>query len=348
MNKKRTKHEKYLFLLSGENLRLAEQEALTVFKIKKNKQKDRQKNTVIVELNKEPAKDANRLAYTRVIYKLLFTAKNDDVLKETEKYNWGKEYKENFCVRIHNSGKQSAVENKFSEKELAGIIWRRLEAEGIKPKVNLEKPKTPINFLIDDKKAYCCILIWENTEKFEQRKAQFRPGFSPISLHPKLARAMVNLTGAEPKETIVDPFCGTGGIPIEAVLAGFKARGRDIRKELLDKCRQNLEFYGINQAQCKLKQADAAKLKEKIKYLATDLPYGRSSGQKNKKELEELYLGFLKMLKNNLVKDGNAVAAFPDDVAYKKIIKKAKMKIKKEFSYYVHKSMTKKIVVMGK
>jgi len=52
---------------------------------------------------------------------------------------------------------------------------------------------------------------------FGKRKPHMRPGFHPSSLNPKLARAFVNLTGIR-KGTIVDMFCGTGGILIEAGL----------------------------------------------------------------------------------------------------------------------------------
>lgn len=51
----------------------------------------------------------------------------------------------------------------------------------------------------------------------------YRVSSRPGSLHPPLAAAMISLAAPEPGETLLDPFCGTGTIPIEAgghVLAG--------------------------------------------------------------------------------------------------------------------------------
>ena len=33
-----------------------------------------------------------------------------------------------------------------------------------------------------------------------------RPYFSPISIHPRIARAMINLSNCDKNETVIDPF----------------------------------------------------------------------------------------------------------------------------------------------
>ena len=69
---------------------------------------------------------------------------------------------------------------------------------------------------------------------FEERKVQHRPFFSPISLHPKLARVLVNISAIKRDETLLDPFCGTGGILIEAGLIGAKVIGSDIEEKMIE------------------------------------------------------------------------------------------------------------------
>lgn len=49
----------------------------------------------------------------------------------------------------------------------------------------------------------------------------------PGRMHPELARRLV-LLGSRPGETVLDPFCGSGTVLVEAVLAGRHARGYDI------------------------------------------------------------------------------------------------------------------------
>ena len=63
-------------------------------------------------------------------------------------------------------------------------------------------------------------------------------------LPPKLARMMINLSGVDPKKsTILDPFCGSGTVLMEAILMGFKEIvGSDIWQKAMDDTRMNMEW----------------------------------------------------------------------------------------------------------
>ena len=80
-------------------------------------------------------------------------------------------------------------------------------------------------------------------ENFEQRKAQNRPEHHPSSLHPKLARALINLT--QTTSSILDPMCGSGGILIEAGLMKLKPIGYDIDQIQINRSRINLSHFKI-------------------------------------------------------------------------------------------------------
>ena len=73
------------------------------------------------------------------------------------------------------------------------------------------------------------------------------------------------------------------------------------------------------------------------------LPRNRTGEKKDfYKNLEGFYLMFLKNLRKKLKK--KAVIVFPNYVNYKKILKLSRFKIENEFSIYVHRSLTRKIV----
>ena len=57
-------------------------------------------------------------------------------------------------------------------------------------------------------------------------------------LPPKLAQIMINLAGPKTK-TIYDPFCGTGTVPMEAMLMHKTAVGSDIEERLVKFSREN-------------------------------------------------------------------------------------------------------------
>ena len=70
-----------------------------------------------------------------------------------------------------------------------------------------------------------------------------RPFFKPVTMDPRLARLMVSLSfcGAEPS-VVVDPFCGTGGISIEASMLGLRTLASDLDTRMVDGTRANLDW----------------------------------------------------------------------------------------------------------
>ncbi len=363
---------KYVFVLSKENLDLAKEEVTTLVNTIQHKLIN---NILIVEIGniKSIKKLSKRLAYTKSIFTLLFESSYKDFLKNMENFDWNSIYKDDFCIRvstinkipiINNTIKNKTLKNNkiiindekikklYSEKELAGYVWRKVK----KPKVNLENPKTPIEIFFTQNKVLCCLLLKRLKHDFEKRKSHLRPRPSPISLHPKLARAMVNLAGAEENEIILDPFCGSGGILIEAGLMGFKTVGYDISKKMIWKSMVNLKHYKIKN--CKLAVKNFFEVNKKYEYTVSDLPYGLNTNimknirvtKYNRKEIQNYLATFynktIKKLEKILTK--RAVIIFPNYFNYKKIINNSKLKLKNEFESYVHSNLTRKIVVLEK
>lgn len=63
---------------------------------------------------------------------------------------------------------------------------------------------------------------------------QFRTGYSTHGLfpyrgkfHPQMIKALINIMGVKPGETILDPMMGSGTVPVEASLMGINAIGID-------------------------------------------------------------------------------------------------------------------------
>jgi tRNA (guanine10-N2)-dimethyltransferase len=304
----------FIFSLSGENLSLAAAEAIAITGAKKHTLDG---NLLL----SDTIKNYSRLAFTRALYSVVFVATTTkDLLQQASAFNWQSVYKGSFAIRV----KGVPIE----EKDFASIVWKKLK----NPKVDLEKPKTKIVVVAGRKKLYCCFEIAELEHDFNTRKADQRPGFAPVSLSPKLARAMVNLTGSE--TSILDPFCGTGGILIEAALIGLKAAGSDISKDMIEKTRSNVNYYCLK---AKLQHKDALKLTGKIPYIVSDLPYGQSSHVE-----PGLYKSFFKVLGKVLTK--KAVIALPSYSS--SLLKGTKLKLEKHFKVYIHKSMTKHILVV--
>jgi tRNA (guanine10-N2)-dimethyltransferase len=287
------------FVLSKQNLKLSIAEIVSLHKLKKY----RLLGNILVA--NAPASD--RLAYTKKTFKLLFECEESKLLKHMEEFDWNKVYEKNYAVRG------------YEEKRLAKYIWNSVK----KPRVNLKNPKTAVHFIKSNDKILCGLLEWSNNEDYNARKAHLRPGFSPISLHPRLARAMVNLTGARKDDIILDPFCGTGGLLVEAGLMGLKVVGVDIDKDMLSKAEENLKFFKIK---AKLILGDSLTRKKRYRFVVTDLPYGKNS---KTSDIKKLFRSFCR-------KYPKAVVGVPNFIRTKA----------KNYEYYIHKSMTKRIIIL--
>ena len=374
---------KCIFFLSGDYLDLAKEEVISIFNIAEFRLLDRLMIADLKNSVKSLGKLIKKLALTKNIYKLLFECKIYELTDLMKEYDWDSIYRGNFCLRMHyfnnnneksnkklinknikKNKKQSNVSeqitrSQLTEKNLAEYVWRSVK----NPKVDLKNPKTKIELFIIGDNAYCGLLIFENNQDFKSRKSHLRPFSHPSSLHPKLARALVNLIGIKEDEIMLDPFCGTGGFLIEAGLMGIKVVGYDISKNMVRGCKENLKHFRIKNSE--IINKNALKINKKFDYVVTDLPYGLNSNvypQYNKnslkyksnkinlkinkiyaiKNLEQFYLKFLKTLRKTLKK--KAVVIFPSYVNYRRLLKISKFKIEKEFSIYVHRSLTRKIV----
>ncbi len=143
--------------------------------------------------------------------------------------------------------------------------------------IDLDNPSTLVRVILGEK-SYLTVQRHEvDRRSFEKRRVALRPFFYPISLHPKFARLLVNMTGVRRGETLLDPFCGTGGILIEAGLVGAAPIGSDLREDMVDGCKVNLARFGV---EANLFQADVRELREhvqRVDAIATDPPYGLST-----------------------------------------------------------------------
>lgn len=134
-------------------------------------------------------------------------------------------------------------------------------------------------------------------------------------LPPKLAQIMLNLgawlTKGKNPMTVLDPFCGTGVIPIECLIRGFPVVASDKSEKAVTGCTKNLEWlrkeFEIKKSDTpsRVWKQDATKpfeMKESVDVIVTETSLGPSlerrptakDVQKMKTENEQLQIAFLK------------------------------------------------------
>ncbi len=281
---------------------------------------------------------ANRLALTYYVGELLFISsiEHSEIISKANK----KQIKQKGSIAIRYKNRSNNINSQIIIELLAKIYTKDRY-------VDLINPKIEIRCLICND----CIYVYKKIKgidrsNFEKRKAQFRPFFSPISLNPKLSRVMINLSMIKNNEILLDPFCGTGGILIEAGLLGYSIIGNDIEKKLIDGCRKNLDYYNIKNY--KLLNLDIGKIKNyisEIDVIVTDLPYGKSTTTKGE-SIKKLYDRTFSNIDTLLKKKGKAIVGL-NKKEYLEIAKNH-LYLDYYYSIKVHNSLTRYLAIFTK
>ena len=185
------------------------------------------------------------------------------------------------------------------------------------------------------------------SDDFDERAVKHRPFFRPVSLHPKFARAMVNLTRVHDGEALLDPFCGTGGLLIEAGLVGVHPVGIDADAEAAEGARQNLEHFGVLGARIYHAQAKEAPtlLEGPVPAITTDPPYGRSSSTLKtgaRATIEDSAQGLV----DALAPGGRLAICVPESDLAAPLVDR--LELERSIAQRVHASLTKNYMVLRK
>jgi len=334
---------RYLFELSKEHKTLPTAEVLACLRAEKIDGKIIVSNKDVLVIKADSKEDkikrlADRLSFTFFIDEFLFSCSNH--IKEIKKKAQENTFDKKGSIAIKYKNRSNTVDSQPILQELAEIYSKHRN-------VNLKDPDIEIRGLITDSNVYVGIKTAEiNRRQFEERKVQNRPFFSPISLHPKLARAMVNLSSIKKDEILLDPFCGTGGILIEAGLNDLKVIGSDIEYKMIEGSRKNLDFYKIKNYE--LYHSDIGDIKKyvkKVDSVVTDLPYGKSTTTKGEKK-DKLYERAFKNISVVLKKKGRAVIG----LSQKDMISVGEkyLSLLERHEFITHRSLTRYFIVYEK
>jgi len=188
---------------------------------------------------------------------------------------------------------------------------------GLSPVINTKNKVAELFVDSKEKKAYQTIWVhdfehWIKKDR-EMPFVNARAGMLP----PKIARSMVNLVpGGTNGKTLVDPFCGSGRILVEAAELGYKVVGLDISQSQADDTKANIKHLEI---EGEVIVFDATHLSEKftdLDCIVTEPFLGKPNIRPDRvdyavKGLEKLYQGCLKDWHKALKKGGYIVMVFP-------------------------------------
>ncbi len=233
-----------------------------------------------------------------------------------------------FRVRAHALGVDLDV------KEVEGALGADFGRSG---RVDLRTPAVEFRLLVGDAFFLGRVMHRVDRPGLEARKVTYRPFSLPISLHPTLARALVNLARVPSGGIVVDPFCGTGGVLLEASRIGLRAVGADLRPAMIRGARRSLRSLG---ADADLLVAEAGRGPWRPRSLdgfATDPPYGRAASTRGEPPLK-LYERAFAAFAEALPRGRYVAIVLPAEAAVE--VGEAQMTLVEKHALRVHRSLT--------
>lgn len=199
------------------------------------------------------------------------------------------------------------------EKQFSGSI--KSQGEGF-----IRKPSSSIlheeYFVFED--FFGRIVQKCNYKEIERRDMQKPVRREELSISPRLAKIMINLSGVKENQTLLDGFCGIGVVMIEALNMGIKAMGIDKDASAIEGARKNLEWMRFPGSGYKLIVNDSSKIKiSPVNVLVSEPDFGstlrrnpeKREAEKMMKQFENLMIDVLNNLKSSV--SGKIVFSVP-------------------------------------
>ena len=305
------------FVLPGQYEDLARDEIISISKSYFPKTRFKAEPRLVILKNKVPWKKiAKRATFVRNCGELVDTF--DDISKLDPPIPKPLSF---VCRTINLSSRK--ISPSLLERQAGEVLKKRWGT-----KVSLVNPHVIVYLIITDSEQYIGF-----ADYIIEPKMPIKIIKHPHELDLKLSRCIVNLSQLKEGKMLVDPFCGTGTILLQAQSMGIKSIGIDFDGIMCDITRKNLAANGFSSKVINSTYHEMQNIRNKIDAVVTDLPYGISS--KSSVSPKKLIKDFVSILpkRKKLV------------IVYKKGLDVEEMSKAKKYEIYRHKSLTRVIAV---
>jgi tRNA (guanine10-N2)-dimethyltransferase len=254
-----------------------------------------------------------------------------------------------FSVSTKRIGEPIGIlQHKTLTQSLSRFLGGQILKNNSDLKVNLNNPEIKFICIISRHGFWIGQFISTSLRRdVRQRSSHKRPFFHPSSMNPLLQRTMINLAAVKSGDWLLDPFCGSGGALLEASRLGIRGIGIEIDRRMIWGVNKNLREDINTHDSVYLVHGDATNLgikKGAISGIVTDPPYGTAASTQGF-ELKELLKNFFQEISQLLNPNCKVVISVPSSIEIEVQASKILNASYKKFYQYVHRSLTRKILV---
>lgn len=310
---------KYIFIL-GRNVDLSVEEVKSFLEKEKIDFKiiSKVSNGILIEVNKKLENIVDKFGGVISIGEVIAEGKFEEITKQLDKQElyFGKGNKLNYVIYDFNGKDFEDIQDylkyrfkseklKATEKKVSGRI--KLQNGDYASKVSSNLIDTQF-FVFEN--CFGKITEFCDYEKIEKRDMEKPVRREELSISPRLAKILINLSQVKKDETLLDSFCGIGVVLQEALLQNIKVVGIDVDKKAISGAKQNLKWFKFDEKNYKLINGDSSKVEiPKVNVIATEPDLGELQKKKPSPEkakeiisgFENLMISVLNNLKKNVI-----------------------------------------------
>ncbi|MDP3918701.1 MAG: DNA methyltransferase [Nanoarchaeota archaeon] len=216
--------------------------------------------------------DLNTFNARNVIKELGGTQKIAQEIQKIDNLYKGKENKVRYGISNYTDEDDSEVKAEMKMYFKSEKIKALIKKSNLSPFLSPSEAQNVIEIILYNQKMYKTLAVF-NPSDFKRRDEN-RPNWNTkhrISI--RLAKILVNLSGAKPGKTLLDPFCGIGTIMQEAMLSNIDVIGISTDKQELISTKKNIDWLRKQyQVKSSFKLFPNIKAVRKTDYVATE-PY---------------------------------------------------------------------------
>ncbi len=202
-----------------------------------------------------------------------------------------------FAVRVERAGEHEYTSLDIARVAGEAVINAVRSKHGARPPVDLDYPHVILSVDVIGDELFIGI---ELSGDLSWHRRGYRVYDHPAALKPTLAYAMIRLSGMNDGETLLDPMCGGGTIPIEAayIFESSTLYCSDFNPRHIEGARMNALAAGVK-GRIMFSVVDARMLSKtyssvRIDHVVTNPPYGIRLG--SPREVRKLYRSFIREL----------------------------------------------------
>jgi tRNA G10 N-methylase Trm11 len=310
---------KYLFIL-GRNVELSLAEVFSYFEKEGNEILNYgiEKNSILLDLENPIENVIDNFGGVISIGEVLCEGDEKELISclERQELYMGKKNKFNYCfwnfadesieeISIYLKKRFRSEKLKATQKTLNDKI--ELQSGGKAQKITSKLINEEFFLFGEDNLYFGKITQKCDYEGLEKRDMSRPVRRESLSISPRLAKIMINLSQVKKNGKLLDSFCGVGVILQEALLQEIEVVGIDKDKKAINGARQNLEYQNFSAENYKLINWDSSTAKiNEVNVLVTEPDLGetlkkiptKEKAQKMLKNYENLMIKVLGNLSN--------------------------------------------------